>query len=341
MKHWIALTALAALTAGAHAADPFPGSKPITIVVPFAAGGPTDRVARDLAEALRKPLGGATLIVDNAAGAGSSIGSNKVAKAAPDGYTLVVGSSGTMAINVSLYSKLPYHPLKDFTPISQLAIVPLFLACNPNFPAQTAAELVSMAKAQPGKIHYASAGSGVTSHLTMELFKHAQGIDLVHIPYKGAPAAITDVISGQIDVAVTTAANVAGMAAARLTGVPILCTAQLGMDAQKATDASRQFGAGLGLDIGRFGLSSLDQMLRAGETERGIEQQGLTADYNEFARQRDYPMEQLKFQQSMLQGMPLSTVQSTPNPVSGLQNAVGTATGVASLYEALKKLGLG
>lgn len=118
-------------------------------------------------------------------------------------------------------------------------------------------------------------------------------------------------------------------------------TAQLGMDAQKATDASRQFGAGLGLDIGRFGLSSLDQMLRAGETERGIEQQGLTADYNEFARQRDYPMEQLKFQQSMLQGMPLSTVQSTPNPVSGLQNAVGTATGVASLYEALKKLGLG
>lgn len=118
-------------------------------------------------------------------------------------------------------------------------------------------------------------------------------------------------------------------------------TAQLGMDAQKATDASRQFGAGLGLDIGKFGLSSLDQMLRAGETERGIEQQGLTADYNEFARQRDYPMEQLKFQQSMLQGMPLSTVQSTPNPVSGLQNAVGTATGVASLYEALKKLGLG
>lgn len=118
-------------------------------------------------------------------------------------------------------------------------------------------------------------------------------------------------------------------------------TAQLGMDAQKATDASRQFGAGLGLDIGRFGLSSLDQMLRAGETERGIEQQGLTADYNEFARQRDYPMEQLKFQQSMLQGMPLSTVQSTPNPVSGLQNAVGTATGVASLYEKLKKLGLG
>lgn len=116
-------------------------------------------------------------------------------------------------------------------------------------------------------------------------------------------------------------------------------TAQLGMDAQKATDASRQFGAGLGLDIGKFGIASLDQMLKAGETERGIEQQGLTADYNEFARQRDYPMEQLKFQQSMLQGMPLSTVQSTPNPVSGLQNTVGTVTGVASLYEALKKLG--
>jgi tripartite-type tricarboxylate transporter receptor subunit TctC len=139
-------------------------------------------------------------VVDNKAGAAGIIGSEIVAKAPPDGYTLVVGSSGTMAINPSLYSKLPYHPLKDFQPVSILAVVPLFLAVNPQFPAQNAADLVKLAKATPGKINYGSAGSGVTSHLTMELFKQAQGIDLIHVPYKGSPAAVTDLIGGQVNV---------------------------------------------------------------------------------------------------------------------------------------------
>jgi len=171
--------------------------KPIRLVVGFPPGQATDLVARAAAKKLQEGLGQA-VIVDNKPGAAGIIGSETVMKAAPDGYTLLVGSSGTMAINPSLYSKLTYHPIKDFAPVSLLAVVPLFLAVNPGFPAQTAADLVREAKARPGKINYGSAGSGVTSHLTMELFKNAQGIDMVHVPYKGSPAAVTDLTGGQI-----------------------------------------------------------------------------------------------------------------------------------------------
>ncbi|GHC70353.1 MFS transporter [Pseudorhodoferax aquiterrae] len=177
--------------------------KPIRLVVGFPPGQATDLIARTAARKLQDTLG-QPVIVDNKPGAAGIIGSETVAKAAPDGYTLVVGSSGTMAINPSLYARLPYHPLKDFEPISLLSVVPLFLAVNPNFPAKTAAEFVQQAKAAPGKINFGSGGSGVTSHLTMELLKHSLGIDLVHVPYKGSPAAVTDLVGGQINTMIDT-----------------------------------------------------------------------------------------------------------------------------------------
>lgn len=180
----------------AHAAYP---DKPIRLVVGFPPGQATDVIARAAAKKLQDVLG-QPVIVDNKPGAAGIIGSETVAKAAPDGYTLLVSSSGPMAINPSLYSKLTYHPVRDFEPVTLLSIVPLFLAVNPAFPAQSAADLVKMAKAQPGKINYGSGGSGITSHLTMELLKHEQGINLTHVPYKGSPAAITDLIGGQVQV---------------------------------------------------------------------------------------------------------------------------------------------
>jgi tripartite-type tricarboxylate transporter receptor subunit TctC len=186
--------AIGACAGAAQAAYP---DKPIKLVVGFPPGQATDIIARAAAKKLQEVLG-QPVIVDNKAGAAGIIGSEIVAKAPPDGYTLLVSSSGPLAINPSLYSKLSYHPVRDFEPVTLLAVVPLFLAVNPAFPAQTAADLVKMAKAKPGKINYGSGGSGITSHLAMELLKHDQGIDLTHVPYKGSPAAITDLIGGQV-----------------------------------------------------------------------------------------------------------------------------------------------
>lgn len=204
-KPWrIAMAFAAACAASMPAHADYP-ERPIRIIVGFPPGQATDIVARIAAKQLQDTLG-KPVIVENKPGAAGSIGSDMVAKAEPDGYTLVVGSSGTMAINPSLYSHLPYHPLKDFEPISLLSVVPLFLAVNPAVKANTAAEFVKLVKASPGKLNYGSGGSGVTSHLTMELLKHEQGMDLVHVPYKGSPAAATDLIGGQVSAMIDTGA---------------------------------------------------------------------------------------------------------------------------------------
>ena len=185
---------LTLIAGAAQAAYP---DKPIRLVVGFPPGQATDIIARAAAKKLQEVLG-QPVIVDNKAGAAGIIGSEIVAKAPADGYTLLVSSSGPLAINPSLYSKLSYNPVKDYEPVTLLAIVPLFLAVNPAFPAQNATDLVKLAKASPGKVNYGSGGSGITSHLAMELLKHSQGIDMTHVPYKGSPAAITDLIGGQV-----------------------------------------------------------------------------------------------------------------------------------------------
>lgn len=188
-----------ALVASAFAAgaQDFP-TKPITIIVPFTAGGPTDKVARDLAEALRKPLGGATVIVDNAAGAGGSIGANKVAKAQADGYTLLVHHIG-MATMPTLVRNIPFKVESDFEYLGLINDVPMTLIGKPGLPANNWKELQAWIQANKGKINLGNAGVGSASHLCGMLFQQAMGVDMTAVPYKGTAPAMTDLMGGQID----------------------------------------------------------------------------------------------------------------------------------------------
>jgi tripartite-type tricarboxylate transporter receptor subunit TctC len=172
--------------------------KPITIVVPFAAGGPTDRVARDLAEALRKPLGGATVVVENAGGAGGTIGANKVAKATADGHTLLLYHIG-MATSTALYRNLPYKTLDDFEYVGLINEVPMTLVGRPSLAANNFAELRTWMNANKGKINLANAGLGAASHLCGLLFQSALKLEMTTVPYKGTAPAMTDLIGGQVD----------------------------------------------------------------------------------------------------------------------------------------------
>jgi len=172
--------------------------KPITIVVPFAAGGPTDRVARDLAEAMRKPLGGATVVVENAGGAGGTIGANKVAKATADGHTLLLYHIG-MATSTALYRNLPYKTLDDFEYVGLINEVPMTLVGRPSLAASNFAELRTWMNANKGKINLANAGLGAASHLCGLLFQSALKLEMTTVPYKGTAPAMTDLIGGQVD----------------------------------------------------------------------------------------------------------------------------------------------
>jgi tripartite-type tricarboxylate transporter receptor subunit TctC len=191
------VVAAAAFTLLAQA-DTYPTAKPISIVVPFTAGGPTDRVARDLAEALRKPLGGATVVVDNAAGAGGSIGANKVAKAAPDGYTLLLHHIA-MATMPTLVRNIPFKVESDFEYLGMVNDVPMTLIGKPALPAANYKELSSWISANKDKINLGNAGVGSASHLCGLLFQNAIQVDMTTVPYKGTAPAMTDLIGGQID----------------------------------------------------------------------------------------------------------------------------------------------
>ena len=189
------LVALAlALVAGAAVAQAYP-SKPIRWLIPFSAGGPTDVLARAIAPRLGESLGVAVL-VENRVGAGGSLAMDAVAKAAPDGYTIGMGHTGTQAINPHLYARLPYDPLKDFAPVTPVVSYVNVLVVNPAVPAKTVAELVAWTKAHPAKASFASGGNGATNHLSGELLKALTGAPLVHVPYKGSAPALTDVIAG-------------------------------------------------------------------------------------------------------------------------------------------------
>jgi tripartite-type tricarboxylate transporter receptor subunit TctC len=191
------LAVAAAVTSLFAHAQTFP-SKPVTIVVPFAAGGPTDRVARDLGEALRKPLNGATIIIENVAGAGSSIGTNKVAKAAPDGYTLLLNHIG-MSTMPALYRTLPFKVETDFEYVGMVNDVPMTLVGRPTLPAKNFTELTTWLNQNKGKINLGNAGLGAASHLCGLLFQSAMKIDMTTVPYKGTGPAMTDLMGGQID----------------------------------------------------------------------------------------------------------------------------------------------
>jgi tripartite-type tricarboxylate transporter receptor subunit TctC len=177
-------------------AQPYP-TKPVTIVVPFPAGGALDTVARAISEPMRADLG-QTLIVDNRAGAGGTLGSALVARAAPDGYTILLGSVATHAIAAGLYPKLAYDPIGDFAPITQLTNSPLVLTVSPQMKAANVGELVAAAKSQPGKLNYASTGNGTALHIAGEVFRSAAGIDVVHVPYKGGAQATTALLAGEV-----------------------------------------------------------------------------------------------------------------------------------------------
>jgi tripartite-type tricarboxylate transporter receptor subunit TctC len=192
----IFILALAAPALSAQAQS-YP-SKPIRLVCPFPPGGAVDIASRATAHTLSQILG-QPVTVDNRPGAGGNIGAEITAKAAPDGYTLLMTTSGIMGINPALYSKIPFDSVKDFSPVSMLVSLNNVLVLHPSVPAKSVQEVIAMAKAQPGKLTYASSGNGTSIHLSGELFKSMAGVDMLHIPYKGSSPAVTDLLAGQVN----------------------------------------------------------------------------------------------------------------------------------------------
>jgi len=188
------LLAVAATSAMAQGSYP---ERPVRIIVPFPAGGPADALARIVGERLAQSLG-KPFVIENKAGAGGNIGMEQGARAAPDGYTLTLAPVGNLTVAPALYAKLPYDPVKDFAPITVLAVVPNVLIVHPSVPAKTVAELVALAKAKPGSLNYASPGNGSIPHLAAELFKRVAGVDVVHVPFNGVAPATNAVLSGEV-----------------------------------------------------------------------------------------------------------------------------------------------
>ena len=194
---WPLLVGVLMLASSAAAETQAYPTKPVRYICPFPAGGGVDIVTRIIGTRLSQ-IWGQPVIVDNRAGAGGTIGAGVAAKAPPDGYTLLMGGAGTMSIGPALYGELPYNSMKDFAPISFIGITPMVLVVHPSIPAKSIGELIAYGKSNPGKIKYASAGVGSILHLTMEMFRTRVGIDVVHVPYKGAAPAVNDLLGGHV-----------------------------------------------------------------------------------------------------------------------------------------------
>ncbi|MGE4238904.1 Bug family tripartite tricarboxylate transporter substrate binding protein [Ramlibacter sp.] len=199
--------AAGAVLAGSLHAQAWP-SKPVRLVVPFPAGGGTDIIAREVAN--KMTASGYTFIIDNRPGSGGNLGVDAAAKAAGDGYTFVLGQTSNLAINPSLYAKLPYDPLKDLAPVSLVASAPLVIVTGADSPYKTLADVVAAARAKPGSINYATSGNGTVAHLAAESFQKTAGIKLTHVPYKGAAQGATDVMSGQVQLYVSSIPTLIG-----------------------------------------------------------------------------------------------------------------------------------
>jgi tripartite-type tricarboxylate transporter receptor subunit TctC len=202
------------------ATDDYP-DKPVRLVVPFPPGGGADNLARAIMPKVSQALG-KPIIIDNKPGAGGNVGAQLVAESAPDGYTLLYGTNGTHSINQSLYQNLRFDPIKDFAPVSRMTEIAAMLVVNPQLPIMTVTQLIRYAKANPGKVNFASAGNGTTSHLSGELFKTMAGIDIVHIPYRGGGLAVTDLIGGQVQMMIDVMPNVYPLAKeGRIRGIAV------------------------------------------------------------------------------------------------------------------------
>jgi len=206
MRSWrsLALPLLWCAALVAHA-QPYP-SKPVRLIVPFPPGGAVDYYARVVQNRLAEALG-QTILIENRAGASGMVGADLVAKSPPDGYTILIGNIATLAMNVGIYAKMPYDPVKDLTPIMRTVAVDYVMAVHPSVPARSVAELVAHARANPGKLSYGSAGSGSAPHLSTELLKSRAGIDLLHVPFKGGGPMVTDLLGGQIQLVIADQAN--------------------------------------------------------------------------------------------------------------------------------------
>jgi tripartite-type tricarboxylate transporter receptor subunit TctC len=200
-RHWTRALAIALLLAGgaaARAQGPSYPERPIHLVAPFPAGGLADVIARAVGDEISRSLG-QPVIVENRAGAGGNVGAEYVAKAAPDGYTLMMASAGILTANQYLYAQMPFDPATAFAPVSVVADMPMMVVVNPKVPAQSLSDLLALARAEPGKLNFGSPGTGTTGHLGLAMLMHVAGVKITHVPYRGAAPAIQDLLAGQID----------------------------------------------------------------------------------------------------------------------------------------------